>query len=385
MKHLSPGWFRTLVERAAQGGPNLPGHDGFVALVFRLSLRAVDQARAERPGRPPTADELLALWSARVGEPSRKESADAAFSRIEESLEQRSASLSSDPYYGVLLHQGLVALEDELLGRLAHALWTGRGFDARRNAARRRFAEEKTALLAQLLIGLACVDHRPSFPVRKALSRQVEDLGLPEDLHDGLKRFAERSFSRPMPVGRVLARVKSLPTRQFLMEQVALAVLAGGYQTRLDRAYVLEVAAGLHCSPAALLTIEAEARAYYALHGGLVEAFGDVESGVVVGEEWLDDLKRLLERNMKAFIFEARQTKDLSLLLAKAARGQSLSAVEKRRMRDQLIDVVRVIPALAIFAAPGGVFLLVALAKVLPFEFLPNAFRERHDEDESER
>jgi hypothetical protein len=42
------------------------------------------------------------------------------------------------------------------------------------------------------------------------------------------------------------------------------------------------------------------------------------------------------------------------VLLAKAARGQTLTRDERRRMRAQLIDVAKAIPALAIFAAPGG-------------------------------
>jgi hypothetical protein len=69
------------------------------------------------------------------------------------------------------------------------------------------------------------------------------------------------------------------------------------------------------------------------------------------------------------------------VLLARAARGQTLSADEKRRMREQLIDVAKAVPALAIFAAPGGVLLLIALAKVLPFDLLPSAFRDEPDGD----
>jgi hypothetical protein len=45
-------------------------------------------------------------------------------------------------------------------------------------------------------------------------------------------------------------------------------------------------------------------------------------------------------------------------------------------MRAQLIDVAKAIPALAIFAAPGGMLLLVALAKVLPFNLLPSSFQD---------
>jgi hypothetical protein len=66
----------------------------------------------------------------------------------------------------------------------------------------------------------------------------------------------------------------------------------------------------------------------------------------------------------------------LSVLLTRAARGQTLTREERRKVRAQLIDVVKAIPALAIFAAPGGILLLIALAKVLPFNILPSAFQD---------
>jgi hypothetical protein len=53
-------------------------------------------------------------------------------------------------------------------------------------------------------------------------------------------------------------------------------------------------------------------------------------------------------------------------------------------MREQLIDVAKAIPALAIFAAPGGVLLLLALSKVLPLNLLPSAFRREAPESDAE-
>ena len=53
-----------------------------------------------------------------------------------------------------------------------------------------------------------------------------------------------------------------------------------------------------------------------------------------------------------------------------------LSAEERRKVREQLMDIAKSIPALAIFALPGGGILLPVLIKVLPFNILPSAFAE---------
>jgi hypothetical protein len=91
-------------------------------------------------------------------------------------------------------------------------------------------------------------------------------------------------------------------------------------------------------------------------------------------------LWKAVEKNFRRLMQEIRETGELSVLLTRAARGQALTAEEKKRMRAQLIDVAKAIPALAIFAAPGGLLLLILLAKVLPFSLLPSAFQEQEEE-----
>ncbi len=83
-----------------------------------------------------------------------------------------------------------------------------------------------------------------------------------------------------------------------------------------------------------------------------------------------------LEKNVARVMQEVRETGELSVLLSRVVRRQSLTRDERHRMTEQLKDLARVVPAIAIFAAPGGVFLLIALARVLPFSLLPSAFRD---------
>jgi hypothetical protein len=122
--------------------------------------------------------------------------------------------------------------------------------------------------------------------------------------------------------------------------------------------------------------------AFYREHRNVVDVFTVSEGADVMGEEWIETLSTSATRNYRALQKEIKKTGELSVLLARAARGQKLSSDEKRRMREQLVDVARAVPALAIFAAPGGVLLLLALARVLPFEVLPSSFRDDPRDDE---
>jgi hypothetical protein len=82
--------------------------------------------------------------------------------------------------------------------------------------------------------------------------------------------------------------------------------------------------------------------------------------------------------NLDAVLNEIRETGELAALLAKAGSGNVLTTQEWRKVREQLLDVAKAVPSLAVFALPGGAFLLPLLLKVLPFDIRPSSFRARN-------
>jgi hypothetical protein len=84
-----------------------------------------------------------------------------------------------------------------------------------------------------------------------------------------------------------------------------------------------------------------------------------------------------LSENVDAFVEAMRDSGDFATLLAKRARGDRLSPAEMARLKQQLVDVAKAVPALAIFALPGGMLLLPLLLKLLPFDLRPTSFRRR--------
>jgi hypothetical protein len=85
-------------------------------------------------------------------------------------------------------------------------------------------------------------------------------------------------------------------------------------------------------------------------------------------------LDEAFARNLEALAIELRETGELMQLLARAAAGHPLDGEQRAKVRAQLVDVAKAIPALAVLAAPGGLLLLPLLARVLPFSLLPSAW-----------
>jgi len=82
----------------------------------------------------------------------------------------------------------------------------------------------------------------------------------------------------------------------------------------------------------------------------------------------------LVLRNKKRLIKEISQSKDLVFLLGQST-NRTLSKEEKKQVKNQLLDICKSIPSLAIFLLPGGGILLPLLVKFIP-QLLPSAFNE---------
>ena len=91
----------------------------------------------------------------------------------------------------------------------------------------------------------------------------------------------------------------------------------------------------------------------------------------------VDEIKLLLQRNKVRLYQELRQSKE-AMYLVKKATHSSLSADEKEKIKVQLLDICKTIPALAVFLLPGGALLLPLLIKLIP-DILPSAFRDNED------
>ena len=90
-------------------------------------------------------------------------------------------------------------------------------------------------------------------------------------------------------------------------------------------------------------------------------------------------VSKLISRNSKRLLNELRESKELMVLLTKSTMRE-LSEEEQKKVQDQLIDIFKSIPSLAIFMLPGGALLLPLVIKFIP-KLLPSAFDDNRVED----
>ncbi|MDH4471583.1 MAG: LETM1-related biofilm-associated protein [Fluviicola sp.] len=96
-----------------------------------------------------------------------------------------------------------------------------------------------------------------------------------------------------------------------------------------------------------------------------------------VSKRWI----KILGRNKDKLAVELRQSKELVQLIRKSSK-EELSKEEKEKVKTQFMDIVKSMPALAIFLLPGGALLLPIVLKIIP-NLVPSAFRENEIESQS--
>jgi hypothetical protein len=86
------------------------------------------------------------------------------------------------------------------------------------------------------------------------------------------------------------------------------------------------------------------------------------------------NVSTLISRNRNRLLIEISQSKELMILLAQSTKRE-LNTEEKKKVKNQLLDICKTIPSLTIFLVPGGSLLLPILIKFIP-QLLPSAFNE---------
>lgn len=207
--------------------------------------------------------------------------------------------------------------------------------------------------------------------VRSASVWQVKSLGLPKS---DVARLLEQT-KNPADLSRLVTLVpEGAQERVFL--QTMLAACVDGRVSPEERELTSSLAVALGIPKKLARRIEKRVRAFVKTHGEelnpLIHAAGFAGASPPISVR----IARIVFENMDALWKEIRETGDLAYLLARRASGQRLTSDQQKRMREQLIDVVKAVPSLAVFTLPGGFILLPIVLKLLPFDLRPSNFRK---------
>jgi LETM1-like protein len=374
------------IELAPAATPRVRAFAHFIAGLVRLCARAaaVSQARwfaagarQEHAVRARRA-QLLAVLAAAGGEAeaaARLFADPAAVPTPLQKLAEKTAArlsrrfLAPGAFAGLPLHNGLCAIEVRACATLALTAFEHGRISPGAAALLSREAARWRVLLVEVLAALASVQKSGLASVR-GFERVIRSQRLP--VREARKK--RRALAHPREVEQIAPELNTVALRRFMLTHVLLAALVDGNLEAGEFAFVERLARAGGVDAAALAQLEAEVGSFYGEHKDALAALRLAEAPEGLPHALTTRLEAAVLDNLDRLLQEIRETRELGELLARGAAGGSLSSEEKGKVREQLIDLAKTIPALAIFAAPGGMLLLPILLKLLPFNLLPSSF-----------
>ena len=206
---------------------------------------------------------------------------------------------------------------------------------------------------------------------QQVIEKYIEQTGLKESKQNELIRV----ISKPVKISDLHCSFTAVIIGNYLVEQLILLSLIDNQEAWQELELIKKISLRLGLSHEKLEQLYYSVAEFFSVHNERLEFLKNNAAFTQFQDYMNDKVLKLVKKNVANIMTEVKETKELSELLLKATT-QPLTSHEKQKVQEQLMDIARSIPALAIFALPGGGILLPVLIKVLPFNILPSSFQD---------
>jgi len=236
------------------------------------------------------------------------------------------------------------------------------------------FLEMDKQLREEMIITFAALiwaDDYVDSTEQQVIEKYIEQTRLTESEQNKLNL----RILQPVKIEDIQCSSISVIISSYFVEQLILLSLIDNQEAWQERELIEKISLKLELTSEKLEQLYFTVAEFFSVNNERLE-FLKINAAARQFQDYMNDkVVKLVKKNVDKIMNEIEETKELSELLLKATT-KPLTAKEKQKVQEQLIDVAKSIPALAIFALPGGGILLPVLIKVLPFNILPSSFQD---------
>ncbi len=177
-----------------------------------------------------------------------------------------------------------------------------------------------------------------------------------------------------------LSYIKSKAEKKYILDITCMATWSDQYLEASEQHFLLQLGHDFEMNVSALNTAIAAVNDFYNFNKARIALFSSKNSVQSFYTNSSTMVSKLISRNSKRLYEELVGSKELMVLLTQST-VRELTPKEQKKVQDQLLDIFKSIPSLALFLLPGGALLLPIVIKFIP-KLLPSAFDDnRIDED----
>jgi len=166
--------------------------------------------------------------------------------------------------------------------------------------------------------------------------------------------------------------------KDYLLDIACLTVWEDGQIQGSESTFIYEIGSSLNKVEIEVKTALENVMVFFQKNKENIPYLKDANLASKFYEGMTKNVSKLILRNSKRLKKELSESRELMSLLTKSAT-QDLTPEERKKIQQQLLDIFKTIPSLAIFMLPGGAVLLPIFIKLIP-KLLPSAFDDNRVE-----
>lgn len=202
---------------------------------------------------------------------------------------------------------------------------------------------------------------------------------LLQKLVENSVRYTKYSSSKTKTIDDLdLSYLENVLEKYYVIDLAGLSLWSDEKVENEERYFLYTLGKKLEIEESIILESIDFVNSFISAHKDEIPYFNDVNPVKHFYDQTTENVSVLINRNKKRLIKELSQSKELMYLLAQSTK-RDLDKEEKRKVKNQLLDICKSVPSLTIFLLPGGTLLLPLLIKFIP-KMLPSAFNENIDD-----
>jgi hypothetical protein len=265
-----------------------------------------------------------------------------------------------------LFHNSLLFMDVYFFGEWVRGLGSSSSTSFKQDSARVRLTVLGVMALA------ASADKKLQKEERALFEFFTESAGLNTEL----KKEALALLNKFGKLSEVdLPEIDSWLVRKYLLEMAVLVTLADREINQPEQQFILELGKKLRFSDEEISTSILAVESFVLNNWEAMHYLLGRSNLVVISGRFKMRLKGFIDKNKFYVIQEIRESKELFRLLGKS-RSTTLTEEEKIIVNEQVIDILKTIPAFVIIALPLTFITLPTLLALLPKNAFPSSFQE---------
>ena len=185
--------------------------------------------------------------------------------------------------------------------------------------------------------------------------------------------------NKPMDYGDAIATLETSLEKQYTIDVACMASWTDRTIDQSENIFLTQFCSHLNVDRSILTQSILNLDTFYSSNDNRIAALGSKNFVKSFYDNSSRMVIKLIIRNSKRLVKELRESKELMILLRRSTQRE-LTDQEYKKIQEQLLDIFKSIPSLAIFLLPGGAILLPLFIKFIP-RMLPSAFDDNRIDD----